>query len=142
MIPELALGIALCSVLISAANLVALVRLQGRNRDLVETADQRVRKLEKQLTAATAGAVGIGQRIVVLEQRLNALASSREDHDLAGDQHAYTQAVQMLDQGADVDTVVASCGLSHSEAQLMALVRKQTAGKPATRPNTKTRERG
>ncbi len=138
---ELAIGMALCALLFAAASVVALMRLYGKQRTLAEAVDQRIRNLEKQITTATAGSVGIGQRLMVLEQKLQALAASQENQDLSSDRQSYTQAMQMLDQGADIDTVVASCGLSHSEAQLMALVRKQTAGKPAARPAPRTRER-
>lgn len=143
---ELAIGMALCSLLIAAAGAVALVRLHGRlqekQRVWEDSIDQRFRALEKLVTTTTKGSVGVGQRLVVLEQKLQALAASHENQDQSGDRQAYTQAVQMLDQGADIETVVASCGLSRSEAQLMALVRKQTAPKPAAKPAAKTRERG
>lgn len=141
MMTELAIGVALCSLLIATAGLMALMRLQAKQRTLSDSMEQRLHTLEKQIATATAGSVGVGKRLVALEQELQSLAAAREGQDFADDRQEYTQAMQMLDQGADIDTVVASCGLSRSEAQLMALVRKQTAGKAQTAPVPKSRER-
>jgi len=87
--------------------------------------------LENKINVATSGAAGMGNRIVALERKLKALQEKQENQTVSGvDEFAYTQALQMFEQGADVATVASNCGFSASEAQLMALVQQQLR-KPA-----------
>ena len=66
----------------------------------------------------------MGNRIVALERKLQRLQEKQET--IGGvDEFAYSQALQMFEQGADVATVASNCGFSASEAQLMALVQQQ-----------------
>lgn len=83
----------------------------------------RIKALEQQLAVVVKGAVGVGQRILAVEKKLQSLDADRDDLQGASDGYAYTQAMRMFDQGADVEAVVSCCGLSSSEASLMALVR-------------------
>ena len=92
-------------------------------------ARERILQLEQKIGVATSGAVGMGNRIVALERKLHALQEKQEN--IGGvDEFAYSQALQMFEQGADVATVASNCGFSASEAQLMALVQQQLR-KPA-----------
>lgn len=87
-------------------------------------ARDQILQLEQKIGVATSGAVGMGNRIVALERKLQALQEKQEN--IGGvDEFAYNQALQMFEQGADVATVASNCGFSASEAQLMALVQKQ-----------------
>lgn len=97
---------------------------------------KRIKALEQQLAVVVKGAVGVGQRILAVEKKLQNLHANQDNFQEATDGFAYTQAMRMFDQGADVDAVVSCCGLSSSEASLMALVRthqKQTP-KPSRAP--------
>ncbi len=134
---ELAVSLALGSLLLAITAIVLTFRLVGQARLRVDEALRRLHGCEKQLKALEAGAVGLGHRLVVTEQALLELSAGQDDMmGHSGEQLAYTQAMQMFDQGADVDTVVSSCGLSKSEAQLMALVRSHL--KPKTPPAAPT----
>lgn len=94
-------------------------------------AREQILQLEQKIGVATSGAVGMGNRIVALERKLQALQEKQEN--IGGvDEFAYNQALQMFEQGADVATVASNCGFSASEAQLMALVQKQLR-KPANK---------
>lgn len=87
-------------------------------------ARQQVLQLEQKIGVATSGAIGMGNRIVALERKLQRLQEKQET--IGGvDEFAYSQALQMFEQGADVATVASNCGFSASEAQLMALVQQQ-----------------
>ena len=89
--------------------------------------------MEKDLQLATSGAVGMGQRILALEDKVRRLSKVQQELGDASDHYAYSQAMNLFDQGADIETVVSSCGISSSEAQLMSLIRKQTAHKQRAR---------
>jgi hypothetical protein len=98
------------------------------------SARQQISQLEQKVGVATSGAIGMGNRIVALERKLRTLQEKQETIG-GGDEFAYSQALQMFEQGADVATVASNCGFSASEAQLMALVQQQLRkpGKPAAR---------
>ena len=70
----------------------------------------------------------MGQRLLVLEQRVYSAAQKEEVEQqyMPTDEatYAYSQALQMFEQGADANVVASNCGLSSSEANLMALMRK------------------
>lgn len=99
--------------------------LYWRFNRLLQLTQSRQRALENDLRDALRGAVGMGHRIVALEKRLGEISSTSGQEHSSVDEFAYTQAMQMLEQGADVSTVASNCGFSNSEAQLMALVQKQ-----------------
>jgi len=107
----------------------ALLRIQTADRHQ----KQRLEKFEQRLNTATAGAIGMGQRILVLEEKLQSLHDAAA-HTPDSDSAAYTQAMQLFDCGADINTVMASCGISSSEASLMALMRQKTHQKAGASP--------
>lgn len=119
--------------LVCLAVVAGLWRRMGRSQ---EAAIEKQQYLEQQIGVATSGAMGMGQRIVALERKLQAL-QDRQDNLSGTDTFAYSQALQMFEQGADVATVASNCGFSSSEAQLMALVQKQAKNSPpsAAAPN-------
>ncbi|MEY4591035.1 MAG: hypothetical protein RL497_3111 [Pseudomonadota bacterium] len=80
--------------------------------------------VEKSLSMQNSIAIGMGQRILSLEQKIQA-ARVNAGEPAAAEDFSYTQAMQMFDRGLDAATVSASCGISRSEAQLMELIRKQ-----------------
>lgn len=85
----------------------------------------KLNRLEHNLTTSMSGAIGMGSRIVNLEKKLHSIQDSHYAEPDA-ESAVYTQAMQLFDSGADVNAVVASCGISSSEASLMALIRQKT----------------
>ena len=117
----------LVPMLVSLGCLVFVILVYRSASQLAMRADHKIQQLEKQVSIATQGAIGMGQRLLVLENKLRSVQVKQDELDSVGgsDQFAYSQAMQMFNQGADIDTVAASCGFSNSEAELMALVQKQ-----------------
>lgn len=114
-----------CSVVI-AALAMWLVIANGRRLQVVKDGfEQRLVQLEKQAKLAIHGAAGLGQRILALEEKLQQLQKQTEAVDASDGAVAYTQAMQLFEQGVDTDTVATSCGLSNAEANLMAMIHKQ-----------------
>lgn len=113
-------------IAISVASLLVAAWVYRNAKLLVQRSDEQMRDMEKQMTLVTRGGIGIGQRLLTLEQKLRSLESKQEDAN-GGDHFAYNQAMQMFRQGADIATVASNCGFSNSEAELMALVQKQLA---------------
>ncbi len=84
--------------------------------------DRRLGQLEKQLKVATGGALGMGQRILVLEEKLQQLQNQNEAIGTSDGALAYAQAMKLFEQGVDANTVAASCSLSSAEVSLMAML--------------------
>lgn len=120
-LPLLALGSLALSLVAVVLCMVSLRRERLTKAEL----STKIALLEATLVTANEGAMGLGRRLVGLEQKLRNYATKQDEIGTGGDQFAYSQALQMFDQGADVATVASSCGFSNSEAQLMALVQKQ-----------------
>lgn len=87
--------------------------------------DERIHFLEQQTKLLNTGAIGMGHRILGLEDKLQRLSTQESNLGLESEDFAYTQAKQMFAQGADIDTVAANCGFSSSEAELMSLIQKR-----------------
>ncbi len=92
-------------------------------RVLQRSLEAQLSRFEHRLQTATSGSIGMGQRIITLEGRLKVLLDAKELSPNS-DSVSYTQAMQLFDCGADVDTVIANCDISSSEASLMALIRE------------------
>jgi hypothetical protein len=97
-------------------------RLELRSSDL--------ERLDKNLQMLNSVSIGMGQRLLALEQKLLQIKQQAPQVDVQPHDVSYTQAMQMFDRGFDAATVATSCSISRSEAQLMALIRQQ-AQQPA-----------
>lgn len=82
--------------------------------------------LRNEIQAMTSGSIGMGKRLVDIEQRLNQTAEKQLE--LANRDPgvlAYNQAARLMEMGADVDDLVKDCGIGRPEAELMALLHKE-----------------
>ncbi len=99
-------------------------------------ADPRIETLQRDVRALTTAAVGMGERVMELERRQRRLAEEQKTVDLfdAANQ-PYEQAIHLARHGADAAELVATCGLSTSEAELIAIMHRmdETGGQHASR---------
>lgn len=100
------------------------VKKQQRLSQEINKCLLQIEAMEKSIAMQNSIAIGMGQRILSLENSLKTASSARGEA-VAAEDFSYTQAMQMFDRGLDAATVSASCGISRSEAQLMELIRKQ-----------------
>ena len=114
----LACGLAVISLIFAFWSLARAERVQ---KELLA----KMQLMEQSVNAAASSAIGMGGRIVNLEKKLHGLQQAQFAQPDA-ESALYTQAMQLFDSGADVNAVVASCGISNSEASLMALIRQKT----------------
>ncbi|WP_162230715.1 DUF2802 domain-containing protein [Marinagarivorans algicola] len=75
--------------------------------------------LQKAQAQSLKVSIGMGQRMLHLEKRVKTLLEQPTAEVMEEPSFSYSQAAQMIRQGADVDTIAATCGISHSEAHLM-----------------------
>ncbi|MCV6587869.1 MAG: DUF2802 domain-containing protein [Marinobacterium sp.] len=92
---------------------------KARHRALIDV-------LRNEIQAMTSSSIGMGKRLVDIEQRLNHTAEKQLE--LANKDPgvlAYNQAARLMEMGADVDDLVKDCGIGRPEAELMALLHKE-----------------
>lgn len=92
---------------------------QKQQRNALKQLKIELSQLKKDQHLALQGSYGMGQRMLKLEKRLRQM---QEDHDKEPpleQPFSYTQATQMIAEGADEQAIAATCGISHSEAHLM-----------------------
>lgn len=108
--------------------LSALFLIRGRRR-LAQHLHE-IRDLQHDIRAITAAAIGVGERVLELERRQRRLSERQEQLDIYDPANQpYEQAILMVRNGADVTELVDVCGISESEAELVALMHRldQTA---------------
>jgi hypothetical protein len=116
------------AVLGLATAMVALVytytqnaRLRGR---LLEQ-DAVIQAIQADVSAICTGAVGLGEHMAHLEQRATQLDRRQEKIELQGGSvQNYHVAKNLLRKGARVEEVMADCGMSRGEAELVALAQR------------------
>ncbi len=112
-----ALVIALVAMQIYQFVVIRRLRAQLRSRE-DQTLSQR-----DDFAAMCKASVGAGDHLVRLEQQVRRLTERQDQIEMrtAGDR-PYTQAIQMVQHGADVDELISNCGLTRGEAELISML--------------------
>lgn len=111
----------------------SLLMLRGRRRFVKHL--HEIQGLQRDIRAITAAAIGVGERVLELECRQRRLTERQEQVDIYDSANQpYEQAISMVKHGADLNELVDVCGISESEAELVALMHRldQTAQTAAT----------
>lgn len=119
------IGLLVCIVISVAALLVAYLSVQyvrkqaGNNEKLIQ-------KLMREVAASSSGSIGMGQRLLAMEKRLQENVKQPDKIDYYNDDEfqPYSQAAQMFKMGMDCDEVARRCGLSRAEASLLEMMQK------------------
>ncbi len=117
--------VALIAIAVSllALGVAAYLYLQGRRWMLEAEANQRV--LQADMRALATSAVGVGERVRELEQRLRQLADRQEQQALSEPaSQSYQQARKLAQRGADTEELVEIYGLTQGEAELIAMLNR------------------
>ncbi|WP_341939264.1 DUF2802 domain-containing protein [Marinimicrobium sp. C2-29] len=107
-------GCALLSVLALAISLVAL-RASHRQVDQLKSSHRR---LESELAVVNSAAIGMGNRLLSMEKRVQQ-GGGLSDSAAGPSDQPYTEANQLFRMGMDVEEVSRRCGLSRAEASLL-----------------------
>ncbi|UTF60767.1 DUF2802 domain-containing protein [Gilvimarinus sp. DA14] len=114
----------LASFALGVSSLAIVLTLQLRkqvSRDRSELA-----RLAKDLGGLRTGAVGMGQRILAMEESQTLQRQGSSDA-VAANTRPYTEATHLLSLGLDKDEVASRCGLSRAEASLLDALRKKSS---------------
>ena len=106
----------------SVASVVLYRRVQQQER----RQQALINVLRNEIQAMTNSSIGMGRRLIEVEQKLNLTADKQlelENRDPGA--LAYNQATRLMEMGADVDDLVKNCGIGRPEAELMALLHRE-----------------
>lgn len=104
---------------------VAIISLKT-SRNQAANNEKLLQKLMRDLAASNSGSVGMGQRLLAMEKRLQNTQKPSEKIDVYNDDEfqPYSQAAQLFQMGLDADEVARRCGLSRAEASLLEVMQK------------------
>ena len=92
-----------------------LAKLQQTRADLNATRDD--------VSALCSGAVGVGNRLNKLEQRLRSQGERQDQLDLrTSGERPYTQAGKLVHSGATIEELINTCGITRGEAELIFMM--------------------
>ncbi len=110
----------LTSVAINVVLLAGALALIWHQRALKTRTGQALREARDDLAAIISAALGVGQRMEALEEKVRRQTERIEQRDLSEPlQQSYRQAMQLIDSGADIPTLVERCGVTRGEAELL-----------------------
>ena len=115
MLANLALAISVLSLLVST---ILLLRLHRLNQKINREKD----KLETRLRIYTSSAVGMGDKLLQLERRVEDFLHAQHKVAETEAQFSYTQALKLIERGVDQSVIMSNSGLSESEVNLMKLL--------------------
>ncbi len=109
------------SALLGAALLQAILAIAGfRSRAERSLREQNLRVLQEALLMVSGENTALGRRLSLLEHHMAQVSTQQEKNTHAGPiGQAYEVAVNLVRKGTDVDELIATCGLSHGEADLI-----------------------
>ena len=119
-------GLAICAGVSLLALVLALLSLRLVRRQARET-EKLLQRLTREVAASSSGSVGMGQRLMAMEKRLqNSAQQKPEKMDYYQDEEfqPYSQAAQLFKMGMDAEEVARRCGLSRAEASLLEVMQK------------------
>lgn len=119
----------LTSSVISVVALVIAMLSMKHVRSQADANEKLIQKLMREVAASSSGSVGMGQRLLAMEKRLQANATKQpEKIDYYSDDEfqPYSQAAQLFKMGMDCDEVARRCGLSRAEASLLEMMQKSS----------------
>jgi hypothetical protein len=83
--------------------------------------NKKIKTLQNQVAALSAGAVGLDNRVLQFEQALNKMKEHQHTIDVGiAPAHNYEQAVRLARKGMDTTQLMDNCNLSAEEAHLIS----------------------
>lgn len=126
MSPLLIIGVTL-ALMLSGSMLFLSVHIMRKVARLQTRLDTDMKALRGEITAVGRGAVGLGKRMKLVQESLQATQRRQEDLEFkdVGDV-AINHASKLVQMGAATEELVATCGLSKAEATLLSLMHART----------------
>lgn len=122
------IGLILCLAISAFALVIALFTFKRLRTQALDT-EKLIQRLTREVAASSSGSVGMGQRLLAMEKRLQSAGDKKpEKIDYYNDDEfqPYSQAAQMFRMGMDAEEVARRCGLSRAEASLLEMMQKSS----------------
>ncbi len=112
------------SVVALGIALKSLLRTHGQDSQM----EKLYQRLARELSVSSSGTVGMGQRLLSIEKRLQTSPQTPQKIDYYKDDdfQPYSQAAQLFKLGLDSEEVARRCGLSRAEASLIQMMQVKT----------------
>jgi hypothetical protein len=118
-------GMTLAILAFNGILLVLFLFVATRMKQISEEKDVALRHLQNDLAAMCAAAVGVGDRIDRLDEKIRIVAERQDQLDMREPMlRSYKQAKNLLTNGAGIDDIVSDCGMSHGEAELISILHR------------------
>ncbi len=108
--------------------LVALVFAYFKNTQLqlqINEQQNSLYVLQADVSVMCSGAVNLGEHLAHLEQRAHLLTRRQDQLEMKEPAtQSYRQASKMMNKGAELEEVIADCGIARGEAELVALAQR------------------
>lgn len=109
-------------LLLTAGQIVSLIRLY-HTRQRCADLEQWLKKNSSDLAAFEKAAMGVGERLVRMEQQVRRLVERQDQIEMyASNTRPYSQAIQLVQRGASVEELINTCGLTRGEAELICVL--------------------
>lgn len=120
------------TLIISVLALFVSIKSLRVAREQQEHTERLIQKLTRDLAVSSSGSVGMGQRLLAMEKRLQEepkKSDQKIDYYNDDDFQPYSQAAQLFKMGLDAEEVARRCGLSRAEASLIQMMQTQSESK-------------
>lgn len=109
-------AIVLIVLILLGVESIRVVRSRRREREM----KAGLQRLREDMQALCTGAANVGKHLAAMEQKIRRLSERQDQVELRDPaQQAYGHAIRLAQRGADVDELIASCGLARGEAELL-----------------------
>jgi len=107
-------------LLIAAGFIVALIRQQSKETQLLE---QQIQQLQQGQDAISKSAIGLGRRMKQVE--VKAAAAEKQRPAVSEVDNRFEQSSRLAGMGASADDLIDSLGVARAEAELMVSMRQR-----------------
>lgn len=114
--------IAIAALATALVTLVVAYSKHARMSAELEEQQALLTSMQSDIRAVCAGAVKLGEHMAHMEQRTHRLGQRQDQLEMSGSgSQSYRQAKKMMHKGAQLEEVMADCGIARGEAELVAL---------------------
>lgn len=112
---------------------LAMIVLAVKQRKLQKTIEAQnavIAQHQENIRALFSGAAGVGQHLANVEHVMRRIIERQDRLDLKDSSNqSYEHAIRLIQNGANLDEIIANCGLVREEAELLSqMYRYEKAG--------------
>jgi sensor histidine kinase YesM len=102
--------------------LVAMAFMYNHFHQILVQQEEIISAMQADLNAMCSGAVGIGEHLAKLDDRMRVVSQRQDELETQeAPERSYKYAIKMLRNGANLDQIIADCGIPRGEAELLML---------------------